>query len=79
MKKASTPRRVYVHARTSTAHLSYNGLEYGSPAHRDTVIDPSMPVTVREPAYGIGCLLVSQRKPHRKTVRETWYLRGVSK
>ena len=73
MKNASTPRRIYVHA--THCHLSYGGVEFGSPRNRVTQIDPSFPVVVTgNPAS--DTITVSQRKPHRATTTETWYRKG---
>jgi hypothetical protein len=76
MKNATTPRRIYRHARTATAHLSFEGTEFGSPRGRTTEIDPSFPVTVSKDGLEEGRLKVCQRKAHRRTVTETWFCRG---
>lgn len=70
MKNASAPRRVY--SRNGIVHTLFAGDTFGTKA--DSVITPSADpkLFVKIVGNGDGTITVSQRKPGKKGVSETW-------
>lgn len=68
MKSSNTPRRIYVHKLVPV--VCFNAKSYR--AGDTSKIDVNLPVLCETIGEGTDKIRVSQRKPHAKTVTETW-------
>lgn len=69
-KPSAAPRRLY--SRNGKAFVNFAGKFYGAPS--DSALDLDFPVTCvkLDSDGGRARIEVSQRKPHSKTLTETW-------
>ena len=70
MKSASAPRRVY--SRNSVTHTLYAGDTFGTKEESKIVASADESLFVKIVGNGDGTITVTQRKPGKKGVTETW-------
>jgi len=70
MKSTSSPRRVY--SRNGVVHTLYAGETFGTKEESQIVASDDESLFVRIAGNGDGTISVTQRKPGKKGVTETW-------
>lgn len=70
MKSASSPRRIYT--RNDVTHVCFEGRTYGAPATTEITVDFPVTCVKLESDGGKARIEVTQKRPHAKTLVETW-------